>query len=93
MSLETTNTTSRLPKDLPLADYFQQMFIHTMDDEKKEYYKKPVEAKMAEVVGSWFSIFIAMEIALFIVMDIDVYKCHIQGGRMNITSWLTRINK
>ena len=42
----------------------------------REWYKKPVEAKAAEAVGSLYALLIVAEIGLFIAMDVNVLRVH-----------------
>ena len=69
-------TTSKDLQDIPLL----VMAIHHADiiDEKKAWFNNPIEAKEADVVGSWFALLIAGQIGLFIAMDVNVYRK--QGG-------------
>ena len=62
---------------MPLVPFLQQSQPPDISQEKKEWFKKLVEAKAAEVVGAWFAFLIAGEIVLFIVLDINLV--HEQG--------------
>ena len=61
-----------------------------ISDEKKEWFKKPVEAKEAEVVGSWFALMIAGQIGLIIAMDVNTYRRHGRRAFRIMRGWWRR---
>ena len=77
----------RVPKDLPLVAMILHQAKPPISDEKKEWFKKPVEAKAAEVVGSWFALLIAGQLGLIIAMDVNVYRRQIRRAIRTIRRW------
>ena len=63
------------PKGLPpLVNILRQSQPADISHEKKAWFKKPVDAKAAEFVFTWFAMLIAGLIGVIIAMDVNVYR-------------------
>ena len=71
---ESNSTVPDLKDGLPLASILRHSVPPDIDDDKSAWVKAPVEAESAEVVGSWFALLIAGEIAFILALDINVCR-------------------
>ena len=72
---------------ISLAQFLCQSQPPDISEEKKEWFKKPEEAKAAEGVGAWFAFLLAGEIALFITMDFKLIQKQGKRGYRSVNRW------